>query len=164
MRMYVQSWATTLVATCDSFDVPGPARSSRWIMMPRGLAAAKPGRCGLMPLMPGTTSASACARSTCAAQKQQGQTPWRASSRRHQLCVARQSRFRRTRIPRYQAAFDGDVARLADLLEDEDVDVCCRDHNLQTPLMLAALGGSLECVEYLVDARADVAAVDRQKD
>ncbi|CAJ1364228.1 unnamed protein product [Effrenium voratum] len=65
---------------------------------------------------------------------------------------------------RYQAAFDGDVARLADLLEDEDVDVCCRDHNLQTPLMLAALGGSLECVEYLVDARADVAAVDRQKD
>lgn len=64
----------------------------------------------------------------------------------------------------YQAAFDGDVVRLADILEDEQVDPCCKDHNLQTPLMFAAKCGSLECVEYLMDLGADAAAVDRNKD
>eukprot|EP00440_Ansanella_granifera_P036165 gb/GFBE01039239.1/.p1 GENE.gb/GFBE01039239.1/~~gb/GFBE01039239.1/.p1 ORF type:complete len:236 (+),score=49.65 gb/GFBE01039239.1/:1-708(+) len=64
----------------------------------------------------------------------------------------------------YQAAYDGDVVRLAELLEDEDVDICCRDHNLQTPLMFAAGAGSLECVEYLVDMGADVASLDNQQD
>eukprot|EP00434_Breviolum_minutum_P037450 symbB.v1.2.033208.t1/scaffold4089.1/size46570/1 len=64
----------------------------------------------------------------------------------------------------YQAAYDGDVVKLADMLEDEEVDLCCKDHNLQTPTMFAAQGGSLECVEYLVDMGADLAAVDRNKD
>mmetsp|Transcript_479 Transcript_479/g.1146 ORF Transcript_479/g.1146 Transcript_479/m.1146 type:complete len:230 (-) Transcript_479:196-885(-) len=64
----------------------------------------------------------------------------------------------------YQAAHDGDVVALADLLEDEEIDICCKDHNLQTPLMFAAVSGSLECVEYLVDMGADIAAADNTEE
>mmetsp|Transcript_29181 Transcript_29181/g.65626 ORF Transcript_29181/g.65626 Transcript_29181/m.65626 type:complete len:115 (+) Transcript_29181:422-766(+) len=64
----------------------------------------------------------------------------------------------------YQAAYDGNVVGLADLLEDEEVDPFCRDHNLQTPLMFAAASGSLECVEYLVDMGLDLAARDNQQE
>ncbi|CAK9037942.1 unnamed protein product [Durusdinium trenchii] len=64
----------------------------------------------------------------------------------------------------YQAAYDGDIVKLADLLEDEELDISCRDHNLQTPLMFAAMAGSLECVEYLVDMGADLGMMDRSKD
>eukprot|EP00931_Biecheleriopsis_adriatica_P081238 TRINITY_DN54568_c0_g1_i1.p1 TRINITY_DN54568_c0_g1~~TRINITY_DN54568_c0_g1_i1.p1 ORF type:complete len:233 (+),score=58.32 TRINITY_DN54568_c0_g1_i1:40-738(+) len=64
----------------------------------------------------------------------------------------------------YQAAHDGDVVRLAEAMEDSEADICCRDHNLQTPLMFAAASGSLECVEYLVDMGADVTCEDSQQD
>eukprot|EP00930_Biecheleria_cincta_P105870 TRINITY_DN98924_c0_g1_i1.p1 TRINITY_DN98924_c0_g1~~TRINITY_DN98924_c0_g1_i1.p1 ORF type:complete len:236 (+),score=40.38 TRINITY_DN98924_c0_g1_i1:34-741(+) len=64
----------------------------------------------------------------------------------------------------FQAAFDGDVVRLAEALESSDADPCCRDHNLQTPLMFAAVAGSLDCVEYLVDVGADCACMDNQQD
>merc|ERR1712217_686435 len=64
----------------------------------------------------------------------------------------------------FQTSINGDIVNLAALLEDEEVDPCSKDHNLQTPLMYAAVGGSLECVEYLVDMGADISCEDNKED
>lgn len=64
----------------------------------------------------------------------------------------------------FQAARSGDIEKLAEVLEHEDACVNCKDQTLQTPLMAAALSGSLECVEYLVDLGADVTCEDSEQD
>uniref|UniRef100_A0A7S4VS14 Uncharacterized protein n=1 Tax=Alexandrium monilatum TaxID=311494 RepID=A0A7S4VS14_9DINO len=63
-----------------------------------------------------------------------------------------------------ETARRGDAVRTAEVLEDPDADVSTRDEKLNTPLMYAALGGSLECVEYLVDMGADVACENSEGD
>jgi len=58
----------------------------------------------------------------------------------------------------------GDVVRLATCLEDIEVDVNSRDQKLMTPMMHAAIAGSLECVEYLIDTGADASLENTSKD
>ncbi|CAK9019789.1 unnamed protein product [Durusdinium trenchii] len=48
-----------------------------------------------------------------------------------------------------QAAAEPDVVALADALEEAESDPNCKDCALWTPLMYAAMAGSLECVEQL---------------
>mmetsp|Transcript_58326 Transcript_58326/g.156051 ORF Transcript_58326/g.156051 Transcript_58326/m.156051 type:complete len:238 (-) Transcript_58326:141-854(-) len=64
----------------------------------------------------------------------------------------------------FETAKHGDIVRMAEVLEDPDVDVLGKDEKLNTALMYAALGGSLECVEYLVDMGADVTCENSQLD
>jgi len=64
----------------------------------------------------------------------------------------------------FETAKNGDVVRMAEVLEDPDVDVLAKDEKLLTPLMYAAMGGALECVEYLVDVGADVTCESSAKD
>ncbi|CAE8624100.1 unnamed protein product [Polarella glacialis] len=111
------------------------------------------GKYGWTPSTPGTTRESGCVRFILA---------W--------LSLWITKRFPQpppmpeTTLALYQAAFDGDVVRIAEILEDDEVDVFCKDHNLQTPLMFAAVSGSLECVEYLADMGADAACLDSQEE
>lgn len=56
----------------------------------------------------------------------------------------------------FDHATSGEIVELAGALEDPLTDVNAKDTELMTPLMYAALDGSLECVEYLVDMGADV--------
>ncbi|CAJ1345422.1 unnamed protein product [Effrenium voratum] len=63
-----------------------------------------------------------------------------------------------------QAAAEPDVVALAEALEDPDSDANCKDCALWTPLMYAAMAGSLECVEYLVDQGANVDELNAQQD
>lgn len=56
----------------------------------------------------------------------------------------------------FEHATQGEIVELAAALEDPLTDVNARDVQLKTPLMYAAMDGSLECVEYLVDLGADV--------
>lgn len=64
----------------------------------------------------------------------------------------------------FKASRSGDVVTLAGLLENEEADPEAKDHTLQTPLMAAALSGSLECVEYLADLGVDLTCEDCEKD
>lgn len=64
----------------------------------------------------------------------------------------------------FQTAINGDIVNMAGMLEDDEVDPLSRDQNLQTPLMYAAVGGSLECVEYLIDFGADMSHKDNKGD
>lgn len=56
----------------------------------------------------------------------------------------------------FEHATQGEIVELAAALEDPTTDVNARDTSLMTPIMYAAIDGSLECVEYLVDLGADV--------
>lgn len=64
----------------------------------------------------------------------------------------------------YRYCSNGDIIKLASIIEDPEVDVNCRDQALQTPLMNACCEGSIDTVEYLVDMGADVTFEDCQGD
>eukprot|EP00933_Yihiella_yeosuensis_P073183 TRINITY_DN81792_c0_g1_i1.p1 TRINITY_DN81792_c0_g1~~TRINITY_DN81792_c0_g1_i1.p1 ORF type:complete len:241 (+),score=41.65 TRINITY_DN81792_c0_g1_i1:24-746(+) len=62
------------------------------------------------------------------------------------------------------AAAEPDVIALATALEVPESDPNCRDCALWTPLMYAAMAGSLDCVEYLVDQGANLSAKNNRED
>ncbi|CAE8670080.1 unnamed protein product, partial [Polarella glacialis] len=62
------------------------------------------------------------------------------------------------------AAAEPDVVALAAALEVASSDANCKDCALWTPLMYAAMAGSLDCVEYLVDQGADLSAENSRQD
>jgi len=64
----------------------------------------------------------------------------------------------------FETARKGDIVKMAEILEDPDVDVLARDEKLHTPLMYASMAGSLECVEYLTDMGADVTCENIDQD
>lgn len=64
----------------------------------------------------------------------------------------------------FEHATQGEITELAGSLEDPLTDVNAKDTSLMTPIMYAAMDGSLECVEYLVDMGADVTILSGAND
>lgn len=64
----------------------------------------------------------------------------------------------------FDHATQGEIVELAAALEDPMTDVNGRDTSLATPIMYAAMDGSLECVEYLMDLGGDATIENGSKD